>query len=238
MSDLTAEVLKQSELNTADEASICALYQRYYESCAGSVASDLREKDYVIVLRDQSGTVQGFSTVLLIKFSFGGIQRSAIFSGDTVIHHDYWGTQALSLSWCEFAGTIKAADPEQPLYWFLIVKGYRTYRYLPLFSKVFYPNRRYQTPPEVQMMIDYLAKSRFGDSYYAEQGIVRFPESRGHLREQWADIPARVQNHPDVEYFLERNPDYNTGDELVCFTELSEDNLRSYALRAFTKALF
>lgn len=237
MGELTAEVLKLSELSSADESSICRLYQHYYDICAGSVADDLREKDYVIVLRDDAGNIQGFSTILMIEFSYADISRMAIFSGDTVIHHDYWGTQALSLSWCQFMGEIKAACPERPLYWFLIVKGYRTYRYLPLFSKIFYPNRRYPTPPETQAMIDDLAKTYFGESYITDQGIVRFPESRGHLREQWANVPSHVQNHPDVKFFLQRNPDYAAGDELVCFTELSEDNLRSYALRAFKRAM-
>ncbi len=237
MGELLAQVVKCSDLSKTDEASICTLYQQYYEICAGSVDDDLQEKDYVILLRDEAGKIQGFSTALLIQFTYSAIKRVAIFSGDTVIHHDHWGTQALSLSWCRFAGEIKATYPDRPLYWFLIVKGYRTYRYLPLFSKIYYPNRRYKTPIETQLMIDYLASEKFGESYLPDKGIVKFPESRGHLHGQWADIPAHVQNHPDVRCFLERNPDYSTGNELVCFTELSVDNLRSYALRAFKEAM-
>ena len=234
---MTAEVLKLNDLSSADELSICTLYQHYYDNCTGSVADDLRDKDFVIVLRDDTGKVQGFSTIQLIEFNYDDISRVAIFSGDTVIHHNYWGTQVLLQSCCQFMGEIKASFPQRPLYWFLIVKGYRTYRYLPIFSKVFYPNWRYSTPLETQSMIDYLANTRFGRSYIADQGIIRFPESKGHLLKQWADVPSHVQNHPDVKYFLKRNPEYAAGDELVCFTELSLDNLRSYALRAFKRAM-
>jgi hypothetical protein len=36
-----------------------------------------------------------------------------------------------------------------------------------------------------------------------------------------------------VRFFLERNPRYYLGEELVCLTELTSENLRSFASRAF-----
>ncbi len=70
MGELTAEVLKLNDLSSADELSICTLYQHYYDNCTGSVADDLRDKDFVIVLRDDTGKVQGFSTIQLIEFTY------------------------------------------------------------------------------------------------------------------------------------------------------------------------
>ena len=40
--------------------------------------------------------------------------------------------------------------PEQPLYWFLIVKGHRTYRYLSAFSVDFHPHWRTPMPPSTR----------------------------------------------------------------------------------------
>ena len=145
----------------------------------------------------------------------------AIYSGDTIIERAYWGTQALAFTWLRFAGTVKAQVPDCPLYWFLIVKGHRTYRYLSAFSIDFYPHWQMPTPPWAQSIMTGLARRRFNDAYDAERGVVSFPQSRGHLRPVWAEIEPEEAARPDVAFFLRSNPGYVRGDELVCLTELS-----------------
>lgn len=238
MANLHSRIVECDSLGQDDRRVMYDLYHRYYGASSYSLFNtDIDEKHQAILLHDEQQRLAGFSTLMLMEFDYGGISRRAIFSGDTIIHHDYWGTQALSLAWCRQAGTIKRQNPDIPLYWFLIVKGYRTYRYLPIFARTFYPTWRYETPQDIKSMMALLAETRFGSAYSAESGIVRFEQSKGHLKEGWADIPDHVIRHRDVKYFLDRNPYYYKGDELVCFTELSEANLRSHALRAFREAV-
>lgn len=224
-----------------DESEVDGLYRLYACYYAGTdarlFAADLAEKDHVVLLRDAGGEVQGFSTLKQLTFEFGGAQGRALFSGDTVVAHPHWGSQTLPLAWCRLAGKIKAEAPQLPLYWFLIVKGQRTYRYLPLFARRFYPTWREPTPPAIQALMDFLARAKFGEAYDPGSGLIRFARSRGHLRVPWADIEPALADKPDVRFFLERNPGHARGDELVCLTELVADNLRSHALRAFTAGL-
>ena len=234
MNRLKAEVIPRRRLSDNLSRSMYDLYAHYYDATSWDIFfTDLSKKDYVILLWDELKQIQGFSTLALLKFEFEGQLSQAIFSGDTIINHLYWGEQTLSLAWCRLAGQIKAEALELPLYWFLIVKGYRTYRYLPVFAKCFYPNWRYPTPPRYQALMDYLAKTKFGDDYSPESGLIRFSTSQGHLREKWAEIKPGISHKPDVRYFLERNPEYYKGHELVCLMELSEDNMRSHAQRGF-----
>lgn len=238
MPRLKAKPLLVSHLKPEWIESMYSLYAHYYEGTSwGLFQQDLSSKDYVIILWDEQYKIQGFSTLAVLKFEFAGQPQQAIFSGDTIISHLYWGEQTLPLAWCRLAGTIKATALEQPLYWFLIVKGYRTYRYLPLFTKRFYPTWEYPTPAKEQALIHYLAQSRFGKYYDSQSGIVQFPTSRGHLRSPWAEIKDDFRLKPDISYFLERNPGYFQGNELVCLTELSEENMRSHARRGFLEGL-
>ena len=108
-----------------------------------------------------------------------------------------------------------------PLYWFLIVKGHRTYRYLSAFSIDFYPHWQTPTPPWAQSIMTGFARRRFGDAYDAERGVVSFPQSRGHLKPMWAAVEPDEAARADVAFFLRSNPGYVRGDELVCLTELS-----------------
>jgi hypothetical protein len=235
---LAAGIRPVAGLSNADRLAMYRLYETYYEGTDfGLFGADLAAKTHVIELRAQ-GVLRGFSTILLLEFDVGGAPNRAIFSGDTIIDAEYWGEQALVDAFCRFAGRTKAWHPGAPLYWFLISKGYRTYRYLSLFAHAYYPHHARPTPPEMQSRMETLARARFGDAYDSSTGIVRFERSHGHLRARWATVGDHLQErHAVVQFFLQRNPGFHAGDEMVCFTELCVDNLRSFARRAFVRGL-
>lgn len=245
MQRLNPQVVRRKNPQTQaieNQAIAHLMYELYCQYYAGTswpkFSADLTEKDAVILLWNEHQELKGFSTLAIWEFEFEKQRMRAIFSGDTIIHHQYWGEQTLAKTWSNLAGQIKAAAPEIPLYWFLIVKGYRTYRYLPVFAKLFYPTWRYPTPANIQALMDYLARKKFGDYYDAESGLIKFPVSQGHLRETWAEIKPGFRQKPDIQYFLQRNPHYDQGHELVCLMELSESNWRSpIALRGFLQGL-
>jgi hypothetical protein len=87
--------------------------------------------------------------------------------------------------------------------------------------------------PELQHLLDKLASKKFGDYYDPKTGLIRFSQSRGHLRTNWADIRDNMLERPEVKFFLQSNPRYAEGEELACITTLEKDNLRSIARRAF-----
>ena len=238
MLGLNAEVLAVARLSEPTQAAMYALYETYYEAISPEgFHADLNDKDEAILLRDERESLQGFSTLSVQSFEFQGKEHRAIFSGDTIVSRCHWGQQSLAFTWIRHAGRIKAQAQRVPLYWFLITKGHRTYRYLRTFSKVFYPHWQEPTPTREQSIMDMLAGCRFGRYYDAGKGILHFPESRGHLREQWALVPVKHRQRRDVQFFLHRNPDYVTGDELVCLTELHVDNLQPLARRLFAEGM-
>jgi len=238
MTELVAEVRQAGSLDRRTVDDMFRLYERYYEASSETrFRGDLRGKDHVILLSDRQGQLRGFSTLAVDTAVFDERPVRSIFSGDTIIEHACWGEQTLAFAWTRLAGRIKAAEPAVPLYWFLIVKGFRTYRYLPAFARKFYPNWSEATPPAEKRLLDFLARRRFKDAYDPISGVIRFPVSRGHLRGTWALVPEEARQRPEVQFFLERNPGYVRGEELACLTELDADNLRPLARRVFTQGM-
>jgi len=236
MARLNANVRHRSEVGREQAALMYRLYATYYEAtCPRRFAEDLAAKDFVIELRE-AGELRGFSTLALMAFGERG-ERRALFSGDTIIDHRYWGEQALAQAFCMLAGRLRAQAPAMPLHWFLISKGHRTYRYLAAFARKYYPNPYEPTPPQAQAWIDELAAQRFGTAYLPQLGLVRFARSHGHLRPQWGAVRDTARERPEIRFFLERNPRHHQGDELCCITALDNDNLRSFARRAFIEGL-
>ena len=227
-----SEIGPATRLSLSDRRTLYELLERHYEHVSWpQFKSDLAEKDAVIVLRDSAGIPCGFSTQKVMHATVDGISVRAIFSGDTIIDPNHWGEQELGRAWCRYVGQVRAADPETPLYWFLISKGYRTYLYLPVFFKSYYPACAWPTPAVEQRILNALASAKFPDDYDAGTGLVVFPESHGNLRPELAVVPPHRLKNQHVRFFLASNSCYSQGTELACFAEISPANMRSYPAR-------
>lgn len=251
---INSQVIKVNDLTSQHKSAMYELFKNYYTAVSPEqFHDDLDSKHCSILLKSDNDKIQGFTTLEIIPIEANSSNRSsndlyssetnntpegtALFSGDTILHHDYWGDQTLPWAWCKLAGEIKAQSPNTPLYWFLIVKGHRTYRYLPVFSRQFYPNHKTQTPIEMKNRMDSLALKKFGYAYQKELGLIRFEHSKGHLNDAFKEVAPHLEKNPHVRFFLEKNTRYDQGDELVCMTELCEDNLRFHAKSAFLEGM-
>ena len=192
---------------------------------------DLKDKNWVILIRDtEHNALQGFSTIALYEMDYQRKRISVVYSGDTIIRREYWGTPELPRSWIHTV-LEKSAQMPQPLYWLLISSGYKTYRFLTVFYKEFYPRYDKRTPPEMQAMMEYLATQRFGTDYHCEGGVVRFQDGATPLRRGIAEVSDERLHDPHIAFYISRNPGHVNGDELVCITQIHPDNLTAAGRR-------
>jgi len=229
---LHSRIVATSEISRAEAREMFAIFTKHYDCVAAEkFLLDLAEKDCVLMLRDDFGRICGFSTQKRLRVSVNGAAVRAVFSGDTIVDRAHWGEQELGRCWCRYVSAIYAEEPDVPLYWFLISKGYRTYLYLPLFFERFYPNYEAPTPEFEQRVLDALATAKFPLNYLPEAGVIEFPKSQGQLKPHLAEIPERRLGHPHVRFFLERNPRFASGCELACLAEISPSNMKLFAAR-------
>jgi hypothetical protein len=231
---LTSKIVPVSALCSSEREEMWNLYRRFYSGTQRELFErDLAQKDSLLLLHDTDARIQGFSTLAVGTTQFDGRPVRFVFSGDTIIDREHWGSQALAFTWLRYVGELKRERPDLPLYWFLIVKGHRTFRYLPAFAREFYPHWERDTPAHISGLMNQLARERFGAAFDAANGVIRYPESHGHLAEPFAEANEREAERDDVSFFLRRNAGYRQGDELVCLCELTADNLRPLARRLF-----
>ena len=228
---LTGETVARRKLTPETVQAMLALLSEHYEQVTPeSFARDLAGKDQVILLRDEAGGLQGFSTLALYKSEFRGQPIGVVYSGDTIIRPAYWGTPELPSVWVRRVLALGEAMG-LPLYWLLISSGYKSYRFLPVFYRQFYPVYDQPTPLEMQTLMDQLARARFGADYDAATGIVRFSQGATPLRAGVAALDAGRLRNPHVRFYVARNPGHVQGDELVCLTRVHADNLTPAGLR-------
>lgn len=232
-----SQIVPVAKVTPADTRAMYEIFARHYDCVSlEQFLLDLSEKNCVLVLRNADHAICGFSTQKVFRVSVKGTPVRAVFSGDTIVDRAYWGEQELGRCWCQYVSSVYWDEPDVPLYWFLISKGYRTYLYLPLFFEAFYPNCETPTPPFEQRLLDTLAVAKFPQYYRPESGLIEFPQSQGQLKPHLAEIPARRLRNPHVQFFLKRNPAYANGHELACLAEISPLNMKLFAGRILAQA--
>jgi len=229
-SEISSCLLPCAKLTSQQRAAMFQLLSGHFEGVSrAQFDQDLQEKNWVILLQRDDRLV-GFSTLLAYETLIGPEPVSVVYSGDTIVAREGWGSMSLAQTWIASVNQLRTQFPRGRYYWLLLTSGFRTYRFLPLFWREFYPRFDAHTPAPIQRLLDQLAWERFGSQYDSTAGIVRFNHPQ-RLRNGLAEVPEGRKANPHVAHFLTRNPGHSLGDELVCLTELHENNLTSAGKR-------
>lgn len=224
------KIVARPDLSENQTDEMFQLLAQHFEGVTrGQFAADLAEKNLALLLLRNDRLV-GFSTQLAFTTTFKGQPVNVIYSGDTIVTPEAWGTMALPRAWVSGVNALRATLPPGRCFWLLLTSGFRTYRFLPVFWQRFFPRFDVVTPPEVQTLLDQVGKERFGPQFKSEAGIVRFTHPQ-RLRANLQIIPAGRERDSHTAFFLEKNAGHANGDELVCITELSADNLTAAGRR-------
>jgi hypothetical protein len=223
-------LVPRSELLSTQKAAMLELLMRHFTGVTPEqFARDLAEKNLALLL-ERNETLVGFSTLLAYTTSFEGMPVNIIYSGDTIVTPEAWGTTALPRAWVAGVEALRAQLPPGKCFWLLLTSGFRTYRFLPVFWREFFPRFDAATPPATQRLLDHLARERFGQQFLRAAGIVRFHFPQ-ELHCGLNEVPAGRERDPHISFFISRNPGHANGDELVCLTELCAENLTTAGRR-------
>lgn len=223
MSDVTAELREEFH----------ALFAAGFDGVSrAKFMKDLAAKSHVMVLRDDAGTLCGFSTVTVHKRRYDGRDVRLVFNGDTVIDPDHWGSTALFREWFRFLLNRYAEFAPVPTLWLLTTKGHRTFRVLPLFFRRFWPSWSERSrDPSLASLADQIGASEFPGRYDPQSGVVALAPNGERLSDDLAEIPEKDAQREDVQFFLRRNRNYRSGEELLCLARIEPNNLTTYARR-------
>ena len=209
----SSPLCRVAELDPGTRSEMRGLFAHTYSDVT-YFDTDLEDKDWALLVRAESGELTGFSTLKKYPAELDGVSVTVFFSGDTVVHPAHRNKPDLARLWGREVFAMVARE-KRPCWWFLICSGFRTYRFLPVFYKEFYPRYDRPTPPDLQRFLDALAIQRFGPLYH--NGIVSLQVG---CREP---LPDRKLD-PHAQFFLSRNPGWRDGHELACLTRLDAGN--------------
>lgn len=227
----TGGIMPARELTAAQRREMWELLDRHFEGVRpDDFEADLAEKNWVVAAWDEAGALVGFSTLLLYRSAAAGATRWILFSGDTIAAPRAWRSPIPVRTWLRGVLGLAAQVGADPLDWFLLSSGHRTYRIMTTLFREYHPSKAGDLPGHSARLAAY-ARERFGPAFEEARGVVRLPRSVHRLRPGVGEVtPARLAD-PDVAFFAARNPGHAHGDELSCLCEISERNLTAAGRR-------
>ena len=234
---LRAETIRVKKVNRPELERMYELFSEYYQNHTyESFQHDLFAKNHVILLKDKkTDKLQGFSTLLRVPLQMNGKKVIGVYSGDTVVNKDYWGSPALGIEFLKYLWKLKVRRLGTPVYWFLISKGYKTYLLMAKNFKTFYPRFEAKTPENFKILMDEFYGNKFPDSYHIESGLIVHTGTACALREKVSDITTEHVSEPRIAFFQKMNPEWGKGDELTCIAEMTLSMPFKYIIKKFLK---
>ncbi len=231
-----AELAAVGRLTDCQKIEMFSVFAKYYEAVEFDIfLSDLREKNDVILLLAGKKIV-GFSTLLCREMIVQGKKVLGVYSGDTILEKEYWGSSALGKKFLKYLWLKKLARPGTPVYWFLISKGYKTYLLMANNFANHYPRMESETPSFEKELMNTFYGERFAKKYIPEKGVIAMPEDSCRLKEAVAPITEELKREvPRVAFFESNNPKWASGHELACIAEMSALMPFKYSLKKMMK---
>lgn len=236
--NVSGKMLGVGELTPRQREQMCLLMREYFTGVdPDKFARDLDEKEWVVLLEDAAaGKVVGFTALCMMDAVVDGETVRVFYSGDTIVAQSVRRRFSLEKNLVPLIFSHVLQNPEFKWYWFLVCKGYRTYRYLPVHFRQYWPRPDATMPEFERRLLAILAKKRFGDCYDERTGLVRCPVDYC-LKPGVGDVTDSRLGKPEVAFFVAKNPQWQTGAELCCLARLALDNLRPPLFRFVAKSL-
>jgi len=231
---IQSKILPVTSLSDKSISEMAKLFEQYYVDISlEQFRSDLFEKTHVFMFTDKKKIV-GFSTIFRKHIPSVG-PGTFLFSGDTVLMEEYWGSKILQKTFFRYIVESKLRTPALPLYWMLISKGFKTYLMMRRNFAHSFPQQDTKTPETIQKIMDHFYKWKYGEFYNPRTGLITFESSRGAVKGKIADPTKENFEDPEVQYFLGKNPDYKKGVELACVAEIRFSDFLGHIPKYFLK---
>jgi hypothetical protein len=215
-----------AELGPQDWEEIHDFGSRYFE---GAFVTNIRTKRDLVRLRGGDGRLMGIGAVDIFDLTHAQRTVTVIYAGNAAFADETRGQGLVHRIGFRYFIQPKRKHPCRPVYVAFTTFSWRSYLSLTRNFKRSWPRRHEQLPVWEAGLYQQLGVRLLGERYDAADGVARNLDRR--LRPDIAARPDHLAADPDVRYFTTCNPNYASGDVLLCLAPLSLANWWSAARR-------
>src|SRR5688572_694694 len=107
---IESQIARRADLTGSQISAMYELLTRHFDGVTElQFESDLLEKNWIILLERRDQLV-GFSTLLVYETAHAGEPVSVVYSGDTIMAPEAWGSTALPRAWIHAVNALRPAS--------------------------------------------------------------------------------------------------------------------------------
>lgn len=181
-------------------------------------------------------TVVGTTSITEQLLTCDGQTVVMLYTGDVLLHPELRGRNVLQRIGLVTYLRARLRHPFRPIYWFIAAASVTAYLLLARNLRRYWPNPSESWPPDMVRLRDTFAEAVLPEYWDATHGIFRVAGIKRFRVPPAAPSSGRaVDAH--VQYFVEQNPGYRTGEALACLARLDATNWGTIIGRMLRRSL-
>ncbi|MDD9939808.1 MAG: ferredoxin [Myxococcales bacterium] len=225
-----AHMVTPRDLDAKDRERMYGLMCWHFEGVdREAFEQDVAEKDWILRMDDPVGSIQGFTTLKLLRQDYENHHAYGFFSGDTVLAPEFMSQSSWLRVWSRHIFRV-ASELDGPAYWVLLTATHRTYRIISTAFSRFHPDPRVPASSKMQRLLGDFVRQKFPEEYDEDKGVVKLKVPVAYRYQEEVEA-ACAEGNSHNRFFRTANPGYLRGDFLCCLTEIRRDNITALGRR-------
>ena len=185
---------------------------------------------------DHDENIIGLVTIDLREETFMGRNVVAIYTGNAYLREQIRGMNIIQKLAMRCYVEALARWPRHDHFWFFGSNSFRSYMTMTRNFDRCFPHRSHPLPEWEHQYILHLTRAIYGVEL-PEGSLVHEAKGARAYQEDLAGVPDKLQQDPDIEYYVQLNPNYADGGRLMCLGPLTLSNWAKVAKRAIRRGM-
>jgi hypothetical protein len=232
---LTVETFALASFTRDQWDEIWRFSSQYIEATRDAYEASIRQKSEIVLIRERDVLV-GLGAVDLYSLSHEGTPSWIIFVGNTIFAEGYRGHNIVEKTGFLYFLWLRLRHPTHRIYLAYGTFSYKTFLMLSRNFVEYWPHPTQETPEREATLIDHLARRYYGDAWEPARQVMR-ASAVYNLKGWVAAIDESRKKDPHIQFFLQKNPNYQQGESVFCLVPLHASNWFSVFRSVVTHAL-
>lgn len=230
----TKIIFSSNKISTETKEEMWQIYRKFYAYKKDYFMNRI-EKNTDFVFYCQNNQILGFTGLKINRIKVEGKKRLLIYFGQTILSKEIRGKSLFPLTGVKLITKYFKEIIFNKAYFWADSLSYKSYL---IFAKTLnecYPSRKFETPSDINDLVQFIGGTHYKDSFCAKTGTVLKPVN--YVTDPSAFLSYKDLKDPDIKFFVEANSKYKEGHGLITIGPINQKNVLRLLKRYFSKTL-
>lgn len=215
-------ILSNQSLSQENKQQMWVMYKRFYNYSKEAFMQRFAKNNYYAIYYQEKQLV-GFSGLRIQEVKMDKRNRIFIYFGQTIVDPAFRGKSLMRLTGIKLLGKFLSQIITSEIYFWADSLTYKAYLSFCKSADNCFPSRKQNVCADKQKIMDFLGKTNYGDNYCPKTYTVK--KDQIWVNDSSVSIDNVALKDPDVQFFVNSNPNYAIGHGLITVIQFNFKDL-------------